>query len=557
MFEAIDARQDQGALDDGDQPVVSMPAPTRVRERAAQARPLVVSESDGRTDTVARRRARAAARRSPGARRTARSRIPSAASRASAASCRRPARPGRTGGSSATSPGAWATGEAFAYRSAAAIFREHAALSAFENNGTRDFDIGALERHQRRGYRRDSAGAMAAAEARRRRPKGGRGSSRTGGFYTFDRRARFVAVAAARRSRRTPARPIRFVLNTGRVRDQWHTMTRTGRSQRLSAHRPCRSARSIPTMPARSASWTGDSAGSRASTARPSSRSMVDRGRAPGQPVHADALERRHRLEGPGRRAGARRARSRLRPARAEGDARRIAPRAPTAPAASCSPATSARRPPDGGGRAATILGGSALQFATQDGSREIALMMRGAFQGLRTRRVRRPCPRPLPLRRLRRGAPRRLPVAGARRGEARLGGRQGAVRGGLSPRCRCAAPCSRAAPPRPLAGPTVCACHGVGLDVITGVIAAGAGSVEAVGAACKAGTNCGSCIPEIRKLLPEPLARRRGLRAILSRAILCPRCREAACPTAPFGGGDLPPSRHRPRPFPIRDGAP
>src|SRR6201999_1751551 len=35
-------------------------------------------------------------------------------------------------------------GSAFNYSSAAAIFREHAALSAFENNGGRDFDIGAL-----------------------------------------------------------------------------------------------------------------------------------------------------------------------------------------------------------------------------------------------------------------------------------------------------------------------------------------------------------------------------------------------------------------------------
>ena len=32
----------------------------------------------------------------------------------------------------------------FSYRSAADVFREHAALSAFENDGTRDFDIGAL-----------------------------------------------------------------------------------------------------------------------------------------------------------------------------------------------------------------------------------------------------------------------------------------------------------------------------------------------------------------------------------------------------------------------------
>ena len=35
-------------------------------------------------------------------------------------------------------------GAAFSFTSAADIFREHAALSAFENDGARDFDIGAL-----------------------------------------------------------------------------------------------------------------------------------------------------------------------------------------------------------------------------------------------------------------------------------------------------------------------------------------------------------------------------------------------------------------------------
>src|SRR5450759_1754161 len=34
--------------------------------------------------------------------------------------------------------------EAFNFDTAAAVFREHAALSAFENDGARDFDIGAL-----------------------------------------------------------------------------------------------------------------------------------------------------------------------------------------------------------------------------------------------------------------------------------------------------------------------------------------------------------------------------------------------------------------------------
>ena len=35
-------------------------------------------------------------------------------------------------------------GDAFDFNSAADVFREHAALSAFENGGSRDFDIGAL-----------------------------------------------------------------------------------------------------------------------------------------------------------------------------------------------------------------------------------------------------------------------------------------------------------------------------------------------------------------------------------------------------------------------------
>jgi assimilatory nitrate reductase catalytic subunit len=52
--------------------------------------------------------------------------------------------------------------------------------------------------------------------------------------------------------------------------------------------------------------------------------------------------------------------------------------------------------------------------------------------------------------------------------------------------------------------GPTVCACFGVGMNTILGAVAGGAVSVEAVGAALKAGTNCGACRPEIAALLPQ-----------------------------------------------------
>jgi assimilatory nitrate reductase catalytic subunit len=58
-----------------------------------------------------------------------------------------------------------------------------------------------------------------------------------GGFFANDHRARFIAPEIpALRTETTPARPLR--LNTGRIRDQWHTMTRTGLSPRLGQHLP-------------------------------------------------------------------------------------------------------------------------------------------------------------------------------------------------------------------------------------------------------------------------------------------------------------------------------
>jgi assimilatory nitrate reductase catalytic subunit len=50
--------------------------------------------------------------------------------------------------------------------------------------------------------------------------------------------------------------------------------------------------------------------------------------------------------------------------------------------------------------------------------------------------------------------------------------------------------------------GPIVCACFGVGRGTICDAIAAGANSAAAIGAQLKAGTNCGSCIPELKRLI-------------------------------------------------------
>jgi assimilatory nitrate reductase catalytic subunit len=124
----------------------------------------------------------------------------------------------------------------FDYDSAHAIFDEHARLSAWRN--TPD-DLP-------RAFRLDGLAGMERAEYDGLEPlqwpvlEQGRGSARLfgdGRFAHADGRARFVATAP-----RLPVhavdREFPLALNTGRLRDQWHTMTRTGKSPRLAGHAP-------------------------------------------------------------------------------------------------------------------------------------------------------------------------------------------------------------------------------------------------------------------------------------------------------------------------------
>jgi assimilatory nitrate reductase catalytic subunit len=122
---------------------------------------------------------------------------------------------------------------AFDYGSAAAIFREHAALSAFENNGSRDFDIGGLS-----DVSDEAFDTLTPVLWPHRSDETGQQRFFAGGdFFTNDRKARFVAPEQPLlRTETRMERPLR--LNTGRIRDQWHTMTRTGTSPRLGAHLP-------------------------------------------------------------------------------------------------------------------------------------------------------------------------------------------------------------------------------------------------------------------------------------------------------------------------------
>jgi assimilatory nitrate reductase catalytic subunit len=123
-------------------------------------------------------------------------------------------------------------GAAFPYVCAADIFREHADLSAFENEGSRDFDLSALTGISTEAYDDLEPVQWPARSNTVNTPQRFFADGR---FFTTDHRARFVAVADASLARaREPGFPL--LLNTGRVRDHWHTMTRTGKSPRLSAH---------------------------------------------------------------------------------------------------------------------------------------------------------------------------------------------------------------------------------------------------------------------------------------------------------------------------------
>jgi assimilatory nitrate reductase catalytic subunit len=125
-------------------------------------------------------------------------------------------------------------GDAFAYSSAADVFREHAALSAFENDGARDFDIGALAALSDQAF---DVLSPTQWPLRAGAPNAEPRFFARGGFFTPDGKARMVAPERPRLRTGVSAEfPLR--LNTGRVRDPWHTMARSGLSPRLANHSP-------------------------------------------------------------------------------------------------------------------------------------------------------------------------------------------------------------------------------------------------------------------------------------------------------------------------------
>ncbi|MEJ2212530.1 MAG: molybdopterin-dependent oxidoreductase [Gammaproteobacteria bacterium] len=124
--------------------------------------------------------------------------------------------------------------EAFDFDSADSIWREHASLSAADNEQQRDFDLSGLQNISKSDYdrlqpvqwpcpgnRNINNDSVQMFENRR--------------FFHADQKARFIPVKSCDDFPKTSIE-YPLVMNTGRVRDQWHSMTRTGKVARLSNH---------------------------------------------------------------------------------------------------------------------------------------------------------------------------------------------------------------------------------------------------------------------------------------------------------------------------------
>jgi assimilatory nitrate reductase catalytic subunit len=122
--------------------------------------------------------------------------------------------------------------KAFEYDGPSAIFREHAALSGYQNDGQRLFNISALANMDAVAYDnlRPTQWPVTAEY-----PTGTPRCFSAGGYTGPKGLAIFASVTARVPGQLTDA-DYPLVLNSGRVRDQWHTMTRTGTVAQLSFH---------------------------------------------------------------------------------------------------------------------------------------------------------------------------------------------------------------------------------------------------------------------------------------------------------------------------------
>ena len=383
-------------------------------------------------------------------------------------------------------------GARFGWQGTADIFREHAALSALGHRRGGVFDIAALSGLDDAGY---------AALAPVRWPVGGDvrlfGDGR---FPTANGRARLVPTvprgAAVAVSAEWP-----LVLLTGRVRDQWHTMTRTGKAARLMAHRP------EPQISIHPGDAQGLANGDLAEVASPFGsavlRVRLDGGLRPGSvfaPMHWTA-----------RFCGAARVNAAVNPAFDPISGQPELKHTPVRVArfvagwhgfvlsrdeVALPGAWQARVPIAGGhryelaGMEAPDVGFELVRAAFSDGGwMTLRDGARGQYRAVAVagdRLVACVFVAATP------DLPARDWLAGLFAGDAALPAVRRALLAGHQPGGS--------------VEPPVCVCHGVGAGVIRAAVHGGCGDVAAIGVATKAGTGCGSCRPELRALLASEM---------------------------------------------------
>ncbi len=127
----------------------------------------------------------------------------------------------------------------FDYHSPADIFREYAALSGYRNYGSRDFDISAVATLTNEDYDKLNPFQWPARLGENlNSPRQPQGTSRLfsqNRFFTVSGKANLIPIVPeGAKLQANVEYPL--ILNTGRIRDQWHTMTRTSKAARLMSH---------------------------------------------------------------------------------------------------------------------------------------------------------------------------------------------------------------------------------------------------------------------------------------------------------------------------------
>ena len=389
--------------------------------------------------------------------------------------------------------------EAFAYEKPADIFREHAALSAFENEGARAFDIGALAAISDRDY--DEL-----APVQWPLPKGAKvGAQRLfsdGDFFHDDRKACFVTLVAPRPTV-GPSATFPLTLNTGRVRDQWHTMSRTGLSPRLARHRAAPFVEVHPDDASRHDLENGGFATVATEHGQIELRVVVTADQQLGSlftPIHwTDATAGRARVGGLVHRI--------VDPVSGQPDSK-----ATPAAIRPCATATqgfivSRRRlelPSWLRHARQAVPGGEAVTFASPREPGAIFALLSNWLRRVET---------PLMKTNASAGVHRAASIVDGRL-ELLLSASPSNDEVGLDwaiellaqervdPAMRRYVLAGRSPGQSKGSGPLVCSCFGVRHAEIEDAVKQGRGSVEAVGIALLAGTNCGSCRPEIRKIV-------------------------------------------------------